>query len=68
MMLGFNAQCEDLKNKLVETINESRLPITVTYYILQEILTAAEQQKEKSILKERQDFIEEVSSEVKEGK
>ena len=55
-MLGFNAQCEDLKNKLVETINESRLPITVTYYILQEILTAAERQKEESIAKERQEF------------
>lgn len=58
-MLGFNAQCEDLKNKLVNTINESKLPITVSYYILQEILTAAEQQKEVSITKERQEFLRE---------
>lgn len=57
MMLGFNAQCDDLKNKIVDTINQAKLPITVTYYILQEILSAAEQQKEESIMRERQDFI-----------
>lgn len=59
MMLGFNAQCENLKDKLVETINESRLPITVTYYILQEILTVAERQKAESVDKERREFIKE---------
>lgn len=59
MMLGFNAQCENLKNNIVEVINNSKLPITVTYYILQEILSAAEQQKEQSIIKERQEFMRE---------
>ena len=59
MMLGFNAQCEDLKNNIVEVINNSKLPITVTYYILQEILSAAERQKEESIIRERQEFIKE---------
>ena len=59
MMLGFNAQCEDLKNNIVDLINNSTLPITVTYYILQEILSAAERQKEESIIRERQEFIKE---------
>lgn len=56
-MLGFNAQCDNLKNKIVDTINQAKLPITVTYYILQEILSAAEQQKEESIIRERQEFL-----------
>ena len=63
MMLGFNAQCEDLKNNIVDVINNSKLPITVTYYILQEILSVAEQQKEQSIIKERQEYIKEKEAE-----
>ena len=64
-MLGFNAQCDDLKNKIVEDINDAKLPITVTYYILQEILTAAERQKEESITNEHQEFLKERISENK---
>ena len=52
-MIGFNAKCEDLKNKIVEDINEYNLPIVVIDYILQEISTAVKEKKIQVISEER---------------
>ena len=34
--IGFNTRCENLKQTLINTINQSNLPISVVFYIAKE--------------------------------
>lgn len=40
--IGFNTRCEHLKQTLINAINQSNLPIGVTFYILKYIMSEAE--------------------------
>ena len=40
--IGFNTRCEKLKQTLVNTINQSNLPISVVFYITKSIMTDIE--------------------------
>lgn len=40
--IGFNTRCENLKNDLIENINQSRLPIAVVYFIAKGIMSEIE--------------------------
>jgi len=40
--IGFNTQCENYKNDLVNLINQSNLPISVIYYITKGIMAEVE--------------------------
>lgn len=41
---GFNTMINNLMANLIKDINESNLPIGITYYILKDILRSVEQQ------------------------
>lgn len=53
---GFNLSADNLKMQLISTINESSLPISVTYYILKDLLTVAESTYNKIVTEEYEEF------------
>lgn len=40
--IGFNTRCENLKQTLINTINQSNLPISVVYYMAKSIMSDIE--------------------------
>lgn len=40
--IGFNTRCEKLKQTLIDTINQSNLPIGVVFYIAKSIMSDIE--------------------------
>ena len=44
--MNFDIKCENLTNKIIETINSSGLPMTVVLYILGDISNAVRKQRE----------------------
>lgn len=40
--IGFNTRCENLKQTLINTINQSDLPISVVFYIAKSIMSDIE--------------------------
>lgn len=40
--IGFNTRCENLKQTLINNINESNLPISVIYYMAKSIMSDIE--------------------------
>lgn len=40
--IGFNTRCENLKQTLVNAINQSNLPISVVYYMAKSIMSDIE--------------------------
>lgn len=40
--IGFNTRCENLKQTLINTINQSNLPIGVVFYIAKSIMSDIE--------------------------
>ena len=40
--IGFNTRCEQLKQNLIDTINQSNLPISVVFYIAKSIMSDIE--------------------------
>ena len=40
--IGFNTRCENLKQSLIDSINQSNLPISVVFYIAKSIMSDIE--------------------------
>lgn len=40
--IGFNTRCENLKQNLINCVNQSDLPISVIFYILKYVMSEAE--------------------------
>lgn len=40
--IGFNTRCENLKQSLIDSINQSNLPISVVYYMAKSIMSDIE--------------------------
>ena len=53
-MDNFNTQLNDLKNNLINTINQSGIPVGVIYYLLKDILADVAESYKQSILIEKQ--------------
>ena len=60
-MLGINARVEDLREQLIQDINQARLPVCVIDYVLTEILNDVRIQREAEVQKERQRYKEEAT-------
>ena len=52
--MNFDLRCEQLRTKLIEDINEAKLPITVICYIVKDILDAANNKKLQVVAAEQQ--------------
>lgn len=60
MEKGFNLQVEELKENLVRTINDSKMPIVVIEYILQGMLTETSILKNHQVSKEKEQYEKEI--------
>ena len=47
--MDFNLKCENLKNNILKTINESQMPIATIYYIFKSIFVDVQNQYYKNI-------------------
>lgn len=56
--IGFNTRCENLKQTLVNTINQSNLPISVVFYIAKSIMSDIEATYYGVLNNEAQDMTE----------
>ena len=71
MNKGFNLTAKETFDKIVNTINDSGLPIVVSKYIIRDILSQIEQVEKNEIAKEQQEYqlsLEKEKKEDKEGK
>lgn len=56
--IGFNTRCENLKQALINTINQSNLPISVIFYIAKSIMSDIESTYYGVLNSEAQETIE----------
>lgn len=54
--IGFNTRCENLKQALINTINQSDLPISVVFYIAKSIMLDIETTYYGVLNKEAQEY------------
>ena len=62
---GINLQIEELKQNLVDIINEYNMPISVTTMILQGLLNESNMVKQQILAQEKQSFEESLKEENK---
>lgn len=55
--IGFNTRCENLKRELIDNINQSNLPISVIYYMMQVIMSDIESTYYGVLNREAQEYI-----------
>lgn len=60
--IGFNTRCEQLKQTLIDTINQSNLPISVIFYIAKTIMVDIESTYYGVLNSEAQDMVESVNN------
>ena len=53
-MDNFNTQLNDLKNNLINTINQSGIPVGVIYYLLKDILSEVTDSYKQTLAIEKQ--------------
>lgn len=53
---GINLACKELKESLVQKINDSKLPIVNIKYILSDLLTVASSVEAEQIKKEQEEY------------
>ena len=68
MEKGFNLTAKETFDKIVNTINDSGLPIVVSKYIVRDILTQIEQVEKNEIAKEEQEYQLSLKNNKKEDK
>ena len=68
MEKGFNLIAKETFDKIVNTINDSGLPIVVSKYIVRDILTQIEQIEKNEIAKEEQEYQLSLENNKKEDK
>lgn len=68
MEKGFNLTAKETFDKIVNTINESGLPIVVSKYMVRDILMQIEQVEKNQIAKEEQEYQLSLEKEKKEDK
>lgn len=68
MNKGFNLIAKETFDKIVNTINDSNLPIVVSKYIVRDILAQIEQVEKNEIAKEEQEYQLSLEKEKKEDK
>lgn len=68
MNKGFNLTAKETFDKIVNTINDSGLPIVTSKYIVRDILTQIEQVEKNEIAKEEQEYKLSLEKEKKEDK
>lgn len=56
--IGFNTRCEQLKQILIDTINQSNLPIGVVFYIAKTIMADIESTYYGVLNSEAQEMVE----------
>lgn len=59
--IGFNTRCEQLKQTLIDTINQSNLPIGVVFYIAKGIMADIESTYYGVLNSEAQEMVETVN-------
>lgn len=64
----FDLKCEELRTKLVEDINEAKLPITMVCYILKDIFDIANDKKLQVIAAEQRERMKQDALIKQEGK
>lgn len=47
---NFDLMCYDFMHSIVEIINNSNLPVTVVYFLLKDVFSQVEQEKERILL------------------
>lgn len=65
-MLGINARVEDLKIRLIQDINEAKMPACILDYVVTELLNDIRQKRAEEVTKERM-MEKEVKKTEKEG-
>lgn len=68
MKKGFNLIAKETFDKIVNTINDSGLPIVVSKYLVRDILTQIEQVEKNEIAKEEQEYQLSLENNKKEDK
>jgi len=56
--IGFNTRCENFKQKLIDVVNHSNLPIGVVFYITQTIMSEIESTYYGTLNSEAQEVME----------
>lgn len=57
--IGFNTYLNDFKNNMVNTINNSGLPVGVVYYIMKDLFNDIQNAYENTLKKEKEEIIAE---------
>lgn len=53
--IGFNTYLHDFRNNMINTINDSGLPVGVVYYIMKDILNDIQNAYENTLKKEKEE-------------
>lgn len=57
--IGFNTYLYNFKNNMVNTINNSGLPVGVVYYIMKDLLNDIQNAYENTLKKEKEEIVAE---------
>ena len=53
--IGFNTYLHDFRNNIINTVNDSGLPVGVVYYIMKDILNDIQNAYENTLKKEKEE-------------